>query len=466
MKTHSRALGGALALLSLASCGGDDAAPPGSGPSNSAPSFAGGDQTVSVAENSSGVLFTATATDAEGSPITYTLSGEDADEFQIDAAGQVSFVQTPNFDRPEDADRNNTYQFSVVASDGSLSASVMASVTVTNSKEGVAVAPFSQFDDPGLVIAPVLQRDQLLAIGSDGAVIQLDAITGEKTSIGNIFEAAETGEVLAAAQDRSWIFVLMRIDGVGTVIRFRFATYPDAHPVTRVLDSGIDEDASGTLFYARGRLLAAIGDPGGTSAQDPTSGFGKLFQISFAPYCGASVYAVCLGSSMIGNGIHAPAGGVEAGGLALLFDRGTDRQDEISAFDPLTTLLDFGWPDLEGTYESGSSTPTGVAEPFLTLPRGEAFGESSGVTGGAAYAGGIASLSGSIIFGDSSGKIFAMPQSFATDRSVHSGTEVEERTEDFQPDAESLGGVRRIIAARSGAIFILNAEGNIYTVAE
>lgn len=61
-----------------------------------------------------------TATDADGNAITYAISGgADAARFTIDAeTGKLSFVETPNFELPFDADADNLYHVRVSASDG------------------------------------------------------------------------------------------------------------------------------------------------------------------------------------------------------------------------------------------------------------------------------------------------------------------------------------------------------------
>ena len=61
---------------------------------------------VSVAENQSAdsVLYTAQATDEDGDPLTYSLSGTDAARFTIDpATGAVRFIASPDFENPDDA---------------------------------------------------------------------------------------------------------------------------------------------------------------------------------------------------------------------------------------------------------------------------------------------------------------------------------------------------------------------------
>ena len=454
------------ALLPLMACGGGGSGSGGTPtPTNSAPTFSAASQSVDFAENGTGVVFTASASDPEGQAVSYSLSGTDAARFTINASGAISFVDAPNFDMPQDSDRNNSYEFSVTASDGRASSSLAATVRVTNDKEGVSLSLLSHFDDPGIVVSRVNQASTLLVVKQDGTLIRLDPATGGQTVFGNAFNPGETGQVVAASQDRSWVFIMLQLNGSGTVVRFRHATNPSSSSPTTYLDNGVISTASGAMIWSGGYLYAALGDPDGQLARNPGTGFGKLFRVDFDPYCGASLNTICLGNTMIGEGIHAPVGGFALNGQAVLFDRGTSRQDELVYFNPAARPLDFGWPELEGSIGTVTNPPAAVNGPFLGLERGGAFGQANGIVGGIVYAGGIASLNGKLIFGDISGRIFAAPAGFATDGILHTGFETEDRTEDFRPASGTLGEIRQVIASDSGQIFVINATGDVFVAA-
>ncbi|MFS2108391.1 PQQ-dependent sugar dehydrogenase [Sphingomonas sp. Sphisp140] len=105
-------------------------------PTNSAPVFNSA-TAVSVAENTTTYFYTATSTDADGNTVTYSINGgADAALFQIDATGHLSFRSAPDFEAPRDADRNNIYQVTIAASDGTASATLALAVTVTDSTTG------------------------------------------------------------------------------------------------------------------------------------------------------------------------------------------------------------------------------------------------------------------------------------------------------------------------------------------
>ncbi|MCP3733949.1 M10 family metallopeptidase C-terminal domain-containing protein [Sphingomonas sp. RP10(2022)] len=86
-------------------------------------SFGGGTTgTLSVAENTAGALTTITATDANivwGDSIKYSIqAGGDGSAFTIDATtGVLKFVNAPDFEAPTDANHDNVYAVTVVATD-------------------------------------------------------------------------------------------------------------------------------------------------------------------------------------------------------------------------------------------------------------------------------------------------------------------------------------------------------------
>ena len=88
--------------------------------------------TAGVAE-SQRLAYTALATDADGDPLTYSLSGTDAGRFTINAAtGVVSFNEAPDVENPDDANGDNVYDIVVTASDGANETDQAVAITVTD----------------------------------------------------------------------------------------------------------------------------------------------------------------------------------------------------------------------------------------------------------------------------------------------------------------------------------------------
>ncbi len=99
---------------------------------------------IEYAEDRTDAVATFTATDPEGKDITWTLSGTDAEDFDIDQ-GVLTFASQPNYEAPADSDTDNTYSVTVVASAGTsttpeiLMDSHEVTVEVTNVEEAGSI---------------------------------------------------------------------------------------------------------------------------------------------------------------------------------------------------------------------------------------------------------------------------------------------------------------------------------------
>ena len=108
-----------------------------------------GSQSLSFAENQATdrILAIYTATDPEdpGTPITrWSLSGRDAGDFTVSEGGELRFRYVPDFERPVDSGRDNVYDFSVRASDGSNYGYLEVTVTVEDVNEAPVITTTSR----------------------------------------------------------------------------------------------------------------------------------------------------------------------------------------------------------------------------------------------------------------------------------------------------------------------------------
>ena len=97
-----------------------------------------GETPVDYAEDRTDAVATYSATDPDGTPVTWSLSGDDAGRFDISDRGVLSFAIRPDWDDPADQGGDNTYAVTVEASSGSGSdnnKSLSVSVMVTNVDE-------------------------------------------------------------------------------------------------------------------------------------------------------------------------------------------------------------------------------------------------------------------------------------------------------------------------------------------
>ena len=93
---------------------------------------------IAVQENRDPASFlpTYTASDPEGQAITrWSLGGSDAGDFSISEDGELTFRNTPDYDRPADSNLDNEYLVTVRAYDGSAYGDLDVTVTVSNVNE-------------------------------------------------------------------------------------------------------------------------------------------------------------------------------------------------------------------------------------------------------------------------------------------------------------------------------------------
>lgn len=456
-----------LGALMLAACGGGGSAPtPTPTSANAPPQIAGGNPTASVVENSVGTALTVSASDADGDSLSYSLGGTDADRFTIASNGEISFVSAPNYDLPGDADADNIYRITINVSDGKATSSVAGEISVTNDRENVGVALISATGDADLVVSPIEGSKNLLLVRGNGAMSEYNPDTGTVTLYKNAFEAGETGRVWGAIKSNLWVLVLMEIDGRGVFLRLHTAATAGRTLTEERLAEAVDPSVSGSMFSTSGGWFAALGAISGEAAQDSASGFGKLYSVGFDPYCGASLGSFCISARIVGDGIHDPAGGGEHDGKAFLFDRGTDKEDEASLFDFDSSVADFMWPFYEGGTKLEDDAPPQVNPPFLTFARGTGFGESTGLSAGAVYNGSVASLAGKLVFADESGKVLALDASAMTEGTVSNGSNVEDRTLDFNIGSGETVVVKKVFTGTNGRLYLLDSQGTLYRLIE
>ena len=78
------------------------------------------------------------ATDPEGESITWDLSGTDHRDFEINN-GTLTFADQPDYETPVDANRDNIYQVTVEADDGTKTSRSYFTITVGNIEEDGSV---------------------------------------------------------------------------------------------------------------------------------------------------------------------------------------------------------------------------------------------------------------------------------------------------------------------------------------
>lgn len=144
------------------------------------------DTTATVVENSTALIYVATATDDDRDAITFTLGGADAALFTL-SGGMLRFTAGADFEAPGDADDDGVYALIINASDGTLTSSLAMSVTVTNVAEAPVVtsATSVSFAENGLGVAyratafaETGEPVTWLLGGVDAGLFGIDSLTG------------------------------------------------------------------------------------------------------------------------------------------------------------------------------------------------------------------------------------------------------------------------------------------------
>jgi glucose/arabinose dehydrogenase len=486
-RNSARLLAASVALGLVAACGGGGGGgappppPPPPPPVNQAPAFSSANSATTL-ENNGGAIYQAAATDPEGSAVAFSIvGGADAARFNITPNGQLAFSTPPNFDLPTDADGNNVYQVEIAASDGQNRTSLMLSVTVTNSKEGIAVRRIATgFNNPA-AMTWVPRGSLVLIADKDGAIYSFDSKVGNRLKIAQIPAVSGPGVLsIAVPPDGTLnsIFVMYTNNGFLTVEEIVYdpntfqRVQHAAGPVLRV--AAPDYAGGGWLgFDPQGNLIIATGDAGGTgdpsgSAQDDSSFLGKIIRVGLNP-SPFDVRPRYYPPSTLAKGLHQPVGGTYysavfystgfAPGLTI-GDRGQAVADEVDFLANGASGINFGWPFKEGFQVVRGTPPAGVADPVADYPRPSGAG-LKGIIGGA-YAGRPVSIAGDYVFADRSGSIFTLPVGRTGLQNARTG--MERRTADFAPDVGAIDQPVAIVADGDGRLLILDGDGEIFAV--
>ncbi len=493
--------------VALAGCGGDGGGGGGTPPpaANRPPTFTSA-ATLSLAENASGTVYTATASDPDGNPLSYTISGgADSARFSITAAGALSFVAPPDFESPADADTNNIYLVQLQVSDGTANATLDLAITVTNAgPDAFAVRRIATGFSQPLYIAPVPGdaarmfvvekggRIRLLTIatGAIAATPFLDASAGLTTDS----ERGLLGFATAPDFASSGIFYVYVTAAAGDIELRRYRTQTgnrdladpaSADVLLRIPHPRSNHNGGWIDFGPDGLLYLAVGDGGGggdpdNNGQNRNSLLGKILRIDVAsdafPADPNRDYAIPAGNPFATTG-GAPE--VWAYGLRNPFRNSFDRTtgilyiadvgeaaiEEVNQMRPTGGGANFGWRIREGTQPFQGTTTETLTNPVLQYSRGTGPLQGQSVTGGYVYRGPIEALNGHYVFGDFvSGNLWSVPVSRLSASATLSSDNFTVRTTDFRPDVGTITNVSSFGLDAAGNLYIVTLGGSIFRV--
>lgn len=500
-----------VALLLATSCGGDGGGggggpPPPPPPSGNRPPSITSPATANVAENSTGTVYTATATDPDGNPLTFSLSGgADRAAFSITAGGALSFAQPPDFENPTDADANNAYQVQLSVSDGTASATLDLTLTVTNvGPDAFRVrrvgTGFSQPlfltqipDGSGRVL--VVQQAGLIRIldPATGAIAPTPFlnVTGQTTTDG---ERGLLGLALAPDFNTTGTFYVFMTDTGGRIQLRRYRTLAgnrdQADPATmdQIFDLAhpANNHVGGWLeFGPDGMLYVALGDGGGggdtdNNAQNLNVLYGKILRIDprtdAFPADALRDYAIPAGNPFATSGGRPE---IWAYGLRNPFrnsfdaatqnlwigDVGQGQREEIDLMRPTDAGANFGWRIMEGTSVFNGTPNASLVPPVAEYSHGSGPRQGNVVTGGYVYRGPVEALRGNYFFADFAIRnIWSIPVARAVIGQTIPSSDFRLRNADFTPVAGTINNVASFGLDQNGNLYIVDYDGEIYRV--
>jgi VCBS repeat-containing protein len=262
--------GGALAAAAGGGGGGGGGStPPPAPPANTnAPVFTSA-TTASFDENATGTVYTATATDADGNTVTFSIvGGADAADFSINAStGALTFNSTPDHENPDDADTDNVYEVTIRANDGLNNTDQTVTITVDNVDEApvfssgttASVAENQTAAYTAVAADPESATVTYSLSGVDASLFNIDANTGEVTFIAAPnFEAPGDDD-----GDNVYEVIVTASDGGVSTNQSVSITVTDANEFSPVFSSGASASVAENQTSA---YTAVATDADGTSA--------------------------------------------------------------------------------------------------------------------------------------------------------------------------------------------------------
>jgi hypothetical protein len=456
--------------------------------------------TAAFVENSTGAVYQAAATDPDGDSITYRIAGADAARFTLSASGLLSFTSPPDFEVPGDADANNVYQVTVLASDGRLETGINLSISVSNTPDFAVLRLLGSGFLTPVDVAPVLGSTRMFVTEAGGRIYQIDPANPQSRTLYLTVQGAAFGTTreidgvlstdidgvlsIAPAPDfatSGLLYVyLVNLDGDLEIRRYRR------------LPSGLGDDASadvvlkldlptrtrlpslsrggGLAFGPDNNLYVGTGDgrppntPSDGSPQNLASLLGKVLRIDVSrddfPNDPERDYATPADNPRLGGASEIYAYGLE-NPRTMNFDGSNLYVGDAHARDGLTTSSNpneihlLRPQDAGANFGYGAAVSASVIPPVIILPSGSSNGFTR-VTVGPVYRGPVASLVGRLVFADTqSARIWSVLAS-----SVEQGSTI------------TLGGFRGENALLSAnppspdpiEKFGVDAAGNLYLV--
>lgn len=497
----------AALAMTVAACSGGGGNTPPPPPPNGAPVFSSA-TAANAAENSAGAVYTAAATDPDGNAVTFSLSGgADQARFSITGAGALSFAAPPDFENPQDSNRDNIYEATIRASDGTAASTLNLRVTVTDVTEAFRLRRVaSGLSQPLFLLGRGDGSNRVFILEKEGQVEILNLTTGLLNTApfidlrGVIDPSGEQGLLgMALAPDfaTSGVFYvhLNNLNGDTEIRRYRAQTAnPDladtstADVIFTATQPAATNHKGGWIGFGPDNLLyIALGDGGGANdpfgnGQNRNSLLAKILRIDPAtdgfPADPLRDYAIPAGNPFASGG-GAPetlAWGLRnpfrasfdrATGDLYIGDVGQNAIEEISLIRPGDAGLNFGWPILEGTRVNMTGSTAGMTPPIAEYAHGTGPRQGNSVTGGYVYRGPVEALQGQYVFGDFvSDNVWSIGAASVAQGTTIASSAFAIQTTAFAPDLGTMDNIASFGEDDVGNLYVVGVDGEVFQMQE
>ena len=212
--------------------------------------------TVTVTEHTSGVIYRANASDADGDTITYSISGGvDSPQFSIGGVnGELSFLNSPDYENPRDSDGDNVYEIQLSVSDGISSVSLDLSVIVVRDNQA-PTASISIDPEPSTTILTTdteITLDASASSDPDGDDLSYTWSQPSEQNI-SLSSATDPSTKFTAAAAGIYTFTLIVSDGAqaaGHMLLLEIVSASSAPAFTSADSVQIAENLAGVVYTA------------------------------------------------------------------------------------------------------------------------------------------------------------------------------------------------------------------------
>ncbi len=504
MRLRAAAIASVAFAASACSGGGGSPNPP---PANRAPVFSSA-ATTNAAENSAGVVYTAAAIDPDGNVVTFSISGgADQARFSITGAGALSFSAPPDFESPQDSNGDNIYEITILASDGTATASLNLRVSVTDVTEAFRLRRVaSGLNQPLFLLGRGDGSNRVFIVEKAGQVEILNLTTGLLNTTpfidltASIDPAGEQGLLgMALAPDfatsRTFYLHLNNLNGDTEIRRYQtqagnsdLADLSTGDVIFTATQPNASNHKGGWIGFGPDNLLyIALGDGGGSNdpfgnGQNVNSLLAKILRIDPSsdgfPSDPLRDYAIPASNPFAASGgapetlaygLRNPfrASFDEATGNLFIGDVGQGAIEEISLIRPGDAGLNFGWPILEGTRVNMAGSTAGMTAPVAEYGHGTGPRQGNSVTGGYVYRGPVEALQGQYVFGDFvSDNVWSIPASSVAQGTTIASSAFAIQTTAFAPDLGTMDNIASFGEDDAGNLYVVGVDGEVFQMQE